>query len=237
MTITQERTDLSDVESDNTPAWRVHSRCIGEDPEIFFKGGGSTLKAKKICGACPVRQQGLELGLEHDECFGSPVPAEMIADLGSGDEVNREVVGDDAAAATEEKCATLHSVTEPHQPTRTFGYVRTANGSADSQRAAITEAVGAIRIFSDEGVSGTTAGTDRPGLRELVAELQAGDEVVVWQYDRLGRTLEAMRAVVELIIAKGATLRSLTESPAEGLFSMKFMMAVAEYEHAWKLEK
>lgn len=46
-----------------------------------------------------------------------------------------------------------------------------------------------------------------------------------------------MRAVVELIIAKGATVRSLTESPAEGLFSMKFMMAVAEYEHAWKLEK
>ncbi len=240
MTIAQERTDLSDVESDDAPAWRVHSRCIGEDPEKFFKGGGSTLKAKKICGACPVRQQGLELGLEHDECFGSPVLAEMIADLEPGDEVtvfNREVVGDDSAAATEEKGATLHSVTEPHQPTRTFGYVRTANGSADSQRAAITEAVGAIRIFSDEGVSGTTAGTDRPGLRELVAELQAGDEVVVWQYDRLGRTLEAMRAVVELIIAKGATLRSLTESPAEGLFSMKFMMAVAEYEHAWKLEK
>ncbi|UQA97590.1 recombinase family protein [Streptomyces halobius] len=92
-------------------------------------------------------------------------------------------------------------------------------------------------MFSDEGVSGTTAGTDRPGQRELVAKLQAGDEVDVWQYDRLGRTLEAMRAVVELIIAKGATLRSLTESPAEGLFSMKFMMAVAEYEHAWKLEK
>lgn len=50
-----------------------------------------------------------------------------------------------------------------------------------------------------------------------------------------------MGAVVELIIAKGATLRGLTESPAitsaEGLFSMKFMMAVAEYEHAWKLEK
>ena len=70
MTITQERTDLSDVESDNAPAWRVHSRCIGEDPEIFFKGGGSTLKAKKICGACPVRQQGLELGLAHDERSG-----------------------------------------------------------------------------------------------------------------------------------------------------------------------
>lgn len=60
---------------------------------------------------------------------------------------------DNAAAAIEEKGVTLHSVTEPHQPTRTFGYVRTANGSADSQRADIVKTVGAIRIFSDEGVS------------------------------------------------------------------------------------
>lgn len=47
MTITQERTDLSDVESEDAPAWHVHSRCIGEDPEIFFKGGGFVLDAKK----------------------------------------------------------------------------------------------------------------------------------------------------------------------------------------------
>lgn len=127
MTIMQERTDLSDVESDDAPTWRVHSRCI-------VQGGGSTLKAKKICGVCPVRQQGLELGLDQDECFGSLVLAEMIADLEPGDEVtvfNREVVGDDAASATEQRGVTLHSVMEPHQPTRIFGYVRTANGSAD----------------------------------------------------------------------------------------------------------
>ncbi|WP_411293231.1 recombinase family protein [Streptomyces sp. CBMA156] len=41
------------------------------------------------------------------------------------------------------------------------------------------KSVGAVPIFSDEGVSGTTAGADRTGLRELVAELQAGDGVVV----------------------------------------------------------
>lgn len=87
-----------------------------------------------------------------------------------------------------------------------------------------------------ELVQGLVSGR-RPRLRELLAELQAGDEVVVCQYDRLGRTLKAMRAAVELITTKGATLRSLTESPAEGLFSMQVMMAVAEYEHAWKLEK
>lgn len=33
------------------------------------------------------------------------------------------------------------------------------------------------------------------------------------------------------------TANGSAESPAEGLFSMKFMMAVSEYEHAWKLEK
>lgn len=46
-----------------------------------------------------------------------PVLAEMVADLEPGDEVvvfNREDVGDDTAAAIEEKGATLHSVTEPY---------------------------------------------------------------------------------------------------------------------------
>ncbi|MFJ5071695.1 recombinase family protein [Kitasatospora sp. NPDC088556] len=106
-----------------------------------------------------------------------------------------------------------------------FGYVQTARGSADLQRAEIVKTVGAVPIFSDEGISGATAGADRPGLRELVAELQAGDEVVVWRYDSLGRTPEALRAAIGLVNAKGATLRSLTEPPAEELFPMMFTMA------------
>jgi WhiB family redox-sensing transcriptional regulator len=70
MTITQDRAGVSGIDSDDASAWRMHSRCVGEDPEIFFKGGGTTAKAKAICAACPVRQECLELGLEHDERFG-----------------------------------------------------------------------------------------------------------------------------------------------------------------------
>lgn len=50
--------------------WIEHSRCIGEDPELFFPvgTGGSaraqTAKAIEICGSCPVRAACLEWALE-----------------------------------------------------------------------------------------------------------------------------------------------------------------------------
>ncbi|MEU7322494.1 recombinase family protein [Streptomyces griseoviridis] len=172
--------------------------------------------------------------LQESTASDRSVPDEVTADLEPGDEVavsSREVGGDDAAAAIEKKGAVPHSATEPLHPTRLLGYVQTARGSADLQRAEIVKTVGVIPIFSDEGISGTTAGADRPGLRELVAELQAADEVVVCRYDRLGRTPEALRAAIGLVNATGATLRSLTEPPAEELFPMMFTMAADVQEH------
>ncbi|WP_188299188.1 hypothetical protein [Streptomyces sp. CBMA156] len=76
--------------------------------------------------------------LQESTASDRPVLDEVIADLEPDDEVavsNREVGGGDAAAAIEERGAMPHSVTEPHQPTRMFGYVATARGSADLQRA------------------------------------------------------------------------------------------------------
>lgn len=51
-------------------SWRERSSCLGENPEIFFAGGGVSRKAKKICQSCPVREQCLELSLRNDERFG-----------------------------------------------------------------------------------------------------------------------------------------------------------------------
>jgi WhiB family redox-sensing transcriptional regulator len=51
-------------------SWREQSRCLNENPEIFFEGGGVTHKAKKICAGCGVRAQCLEFGLANDERFG-----------------------------------------------------------------------------------------------------------------------------------------------------------------------
>jgi WhiB family redox-sensing transcriptional regulator len=50
--------------------WIEHSRCIGEDPELFFPVGttgaalAQTAKAIEICGGCLVRAACLEWALE-----------------------------------------------------------------------------------------------------------------------------------------------------------------------------
>ena len=52
-------------------AWMLEARCLEADPEAFFpEKGGSTQEAKRICAACPVRNECLEYALEHDERFG-----------------------------------------------------------------------------------------------------------------------------------------------------------------------
>ncbi|MEY3019155.1 MAG: putative transcriptional regulator, WhiB family [Actinomycetota bacterium] len=52
-------------------AWMIDARCLDADPEAFFpEKGGSTREAKRICSACPVRDECLEYALANDERFG-----------------------------------------------------------------------------------------------------------------------------------------------------------------------
>ena len=52
-------------------AWMLDARCLDADPEAFFpEKGGSTREAKRICSACPVRDECLEYALANDERFG-----------------------------------------------------------------------------------------------------------------------------------------------------------------------
>jgi DNA invertase Pin-like site-specific DNA recombinase len=48
------------------------------------------------------------------------------------------------------------------------------------------EEAGCTRIFEDH-ISGTKA--ERPGLADALSHLRAGDTLVVWRLDRLGRSL------------------------------------------------
>ncbi|EFO3555254.1 recombinase family protein [Escherichia coli] len=56
------------------------------------------------------------------------------------------------------------------------------------------ECAGCERIFEDK-ISGTKS--DRPGLKKLLRTLSAGDTLVVWKLDRLGRS---MRHLVVLVV-------------------------------------
>lgn len=52
-------------------AWQVDALCAQTDPEAFFpEKGGSTRDAKKVCGACTVKQECLDYAMANDERFG-----------------------------------------------------------------------------------------------------------------------------------------------------------------------
>ncbi|MHA7219229.1 recombinase family protein [Arthrobacter sp. MDT1-48-3] len=91
-----------------------------------------------------------------------------------------------------------------------IGYARvsTLEQNADLQRAALS-AAGCDRIFTDHGVSGTTA--SRPELDKLLDHLRTGDEVVVWKLDRLGRNTRNLLALIDDLESRGVHFRSVTE--------------------------
>ena len=93
-----------------------------------------------------------------------------------------------------------------------FGYVRV---STDDQRlelqtdALVKAGVDADRIFSDKA-SGATV--DRPGFIAMFKALRAGDTLVVWKLDRLGRNLSQLLQTAERLDAKGCKLLVVTDA-------------------------
>ena len=90
------------------------------------------------------------------------------------------------------------------------GYARvsTSDQSLALQQDALTTA-GCEKIFTDV-VSGATSA--RPGLDAALAYLRAGDTLVVWKLDRLGRSLRHLITVVTDLHANHKGLRSLQEA-------------------------
>jgi DNA invertase Pin-like site-specific DNA recombinase len=113
-----------------------------------------------------------------------------------------------------------------------FGYTRvsTVAQTLHQQRDALT-AAGASKIYSDT-MSG--ARDDRPGLAALMDQLRAGDTVVVWKLDRLGRNLQHILATVMALTDRGVTLVSTSDGIDSSTAASRMMIGVlgslAEYE-------
>src|SRR5438445_1216441 len=73
--------------------------------------------------------------------------------------------------------------------------VSTDTQDAQLQREALTLA-GCGRIF-EEKVSTRKAATDRPGLVAALDYLRAGDTLVVWMLDRLGRSVKDVLTIAD----------------------------------------
>lgn len=76
----------------------------------------------------------------------------------------------------------------------------------------------------------------RPGLDKVLARLEAGDVLVVWRLDRLGRSLSHLIEVIGELGARKIGFRSLSESidttTAGGRLIFHIMGSLAEFERA-----
>ncbi len=113
-----------------------------------------------------------------------------------------------------------------------IGYARvsTDDQHLDLQNDALV-AAGCERIYRDKA-SGAKA--ERPGLKRAFEDLRAGDPLVVWRLDRLGRSLKDLITRAEDLEQRGAGLKSLHEAidtnSSGGRLVFHLFGALAEFE-------
>lgn len=112
------------------------------------------------------------------------------------------------------------------------GYARvsTKEQKLDLQLDALKKA-GCEKIFSDV-ISGATK--DRPNLDKMLEQLRAGDTVVVYKLDRLGRSLRHLVNLVNFFMEKGVHFQSLSDNidtnTPQGKLLFNIMASLAEFE-------
>ncbi len=115
---------------------------------------------------------------------------------------------------------------------RLIGYARV---STDEQTTALQldalRAAGCAAIYED---SASGASRSRPGLSRAIEDLAAGDTLVVWRLDRLGRSLRDLLDISEMLRDRDVALRSLTDhidtGTAAGRMLYAVLGAVAQFE-------
>lgn len=112
--------------------------------------------------------------------------------------------------------------------------VSTDDQTCENQRRTISDRYAVNKWFSDDGVSGAVAATQRAGLSDLLAYVREGDAVVVAAIDRLGRNTLDVLNTVDALKTKGVSVVSMREgfdlaTPA-GKLMLTMLAAVAELE-------
>ena len=113
-----------------------------------------------------------------------------------------------------------------------IGYARvsTIEQNNELQEDAL-KAAGCEKIFSDK-ISGSIK--ERPGLERLRDTLRAGDTVVIWRLDRLGRSLKDLIEWISYFETNGISLKSLQESldtsTASGKLIFHIFASLSEFE-------
>lgn len=124
-----------------------------------------------------------------------------------------------------------------------IGYMRVSSDndrqSTDLQRDALVSAGVDPRHLFEDKASG--ARDDRAGLKQALEYARAGDCLVVWKLDRLGRSLPHLLKIVTELQARNVAFRSLTEqmdtTTPHGEFLFNVFGSLAQYERALAKER
>ncbi|CAE6824155.1 DNA-invertase hin [Paraburkholderia aspalathi] len=113
-----------------------------------------------------------------------------------------------------------------------IGYARVSTSDQDlSLQLDALKAAGCEKIYTDKASGATQA---REGLTEALAYARAGDSLVVWKLDRLGRSVKGLVDMAATLAERKVDLRSLTDGidtkGAAGRFFFHVMAALAEME-------
>jgi DNA invertase Pin-like site-specific DNA recombinase len=113
-----------------------------------------------------------------------------------------------------------------------IGYARvsTTEQTLDLQKDALQNA-GCDRIFTD---TASGAKVERVGLEEALNYVRAGDTLVVWRLDRLGRSLKHLTETITKLNNREIGFKSITESidttTSGGKLIFHIFGALAEFE-------
>ena len=122
-----------------------------------------------------------------------------------------------------------------------IGYARVSTGlqNLNLQEDRLNQ-YGCEKIFSDH-ISGSRS--KRPGLDKAIEFARAGDTIVVWRLDRLGRNMEDLITLVNELNNRGVSFHSLEEnitmdkSSSTGQLLFHLFAAFAEFERNLILER
>ena len=122
-----------------------------------------------------------------------------------------------------------------------IGYARVSTGlqNLNLQEYQLNQ-YGCEKIFSDH-TSGSKS--KRPGLDKAIEFARAGDTIVVWRLDRLGRNMEDLITLVNELNNRGVSFHSLEEnitmdkSSSTGQLLFHLFAAFAEFERNLILER
>lgn len=113
-----------------------------------------------------------------------------------------------------------------------YGYARvsTKDQVLDMQIDALKN-VGCHKVFYEVAKG---AKTDRPEWLKLLNEIQAGDTLVIWKLDRMGRSLQHLIKIVNDLIDKNVDIISLQDplntTNAQGRLIFNMFASLAEFE-------